>query len=467
MIVNYIPEPSLIFNKGGTAKTPCIGLLKHGPRRFPYYDDDFYRIKLGIIGTSKSISIVRRMLEDMKSPLIPKEVKPWRVYFPGLYKDSPLKFSIETDRAWTQEITYDDLNEFNEIEPINEKIRYILRTIENKIRIISNKETPPEVILICIPKEVEDGVAKGNLKKPLIKTDTGDFHNLIKVYSIKYGIPTQIVRWSTLIQEGTQDKATIFWNLSIGLLYKAQKGHPWKLAKLEENTCYVGISFFKEIENRETYLRTSMAQVFLETGESFILRGDKFEPLKLKNSKSPHMAQEDAEKLIEKVISHYKEIKGQEPFRIVLHKSSNYFDEEYKGFINGCKNIKYKDFLTIQDNTAIRLFRPSTFPVMRGTLANINYSDDYYLFTTGFVQSLTTYPGYSIPRPLLVRCKTNDTQIEILCEEILALTKLDWNNTFVYQKMPATLSVSRKVGHILAESEAKKIQVDPHYYYYM
>jgi len=60
----------------------------------------------------------------------------------------------------------------------------------------------------------------------------------------------------------------IAWNLAVGLLYKAQKGHPWKLAEFELDTCYAGISFYKE---RTTNLsKAAMAQVFLDSGESFI-----------------------------------------------------------------------------------------------------------------------------------------------------------------------------------------------------
>jgi len=67
----------------------------------------------------------------------------------------------------------------------------------------------------------------------------------------------------------TQDKSDVAWNLAVGLLYKSQKGHPWKLAEFELDTCYAGISFYKERTTRAS--KAAMAQVFLDSGESFIL----------------------------------------------------------------------------------------------------------------------------------------------------------------------------------------------------
>lgn len=464
---SYIQEPMLFFNKGGLAKTPCFGLLKYGPRSFPNVDSEFQLIKVGVIGTRKSISLLTNLFDEMREPIIPKNIKPWRLPFPGLSKYSPLKFSICLDRSWTQTIVFNEIDKFNDIEDKNDKIEYILEVIENKMRNITSKETPPNIIVICIPGEVENEFSKFGLKKPLIKLDNhDDFHNRIKVYGMKDHIPTQLIRWTTLIHKGTQDKATLAWNLAVGILYKAQRGHPWKLAKLEENTCYVGVSFYKEFDKDKPYLRTSLAQVFLDTGESFILRGDKFEWTNRKWENSPHLNEEDAAKLIEKVVNQYIQIRSQKPLRIVLHKSSNYWDDEFEGFKSACGEIQYKDFITIQD-TIVRFFRPDKYSIMRGTLISIDNCEDYYLFTTGFVPSLKTYPGLSIPKPVVVRPKILDSQIYDVCEEILALTKLDWNNISPYRRRPVTMDISERVGHILAESEAKNIKIDSHYYFYM
>ncbi len=89
------------------------------------------------------------------------------------------------------------------------------------------------------------------------------------------------------------------------------------------------------------------------------------------------------------------------------------------------------------------------------------------LFTSGFVPQLATYPGSSAPRPLHLRCQRIDTSMETICSDILGLTKLDWNSSTFYTKLPVTIGVSEKVGNILAEMILADISPPPSYRYYM
>ena len=94
---------------------------------------------------------------------------------------------------------------------------------------------------------------------------------------------------------------------------------------------------------------------------------------------------------------------------------------------------------------------------------------EHYLFTNGFVSVLGTYQGYRVPRPIVIRPDEQTvTPIEEIAKEILAFTKLDWNSSHFCKKIPVTIEVSRSVGGVLAEQEAKKLkEIDPHYYFYM
>jgi hypothetical protein len=70
---------------------------------------------------------------------------------------------------------------------------------------------------------------------------------------------------------GTQDPASIAWNLLTALYYKAGN-RPWQLQMLPENACYVGVSFYKETPYANADLQTSLAQVF-GAGEGLVLKG--------------------------------------------------------------------------------------------------------------------------------------------------------------------------------------------------
>jgi hypothetical protein len=59
------------------------------------------------------------------------------------------------------------------------------------------------------------------------------------------------------------------------------------------------------------------------------------------------------------------------------------------------------------------------------------------------------YPGWYVPRPLEFICEDTQTTPRKLAEEILALTKMNWNNTQFDNSMPITVRAARQVGAIL------------------
>ena len=91
-----------------------------------------------------------------------------------------------------------------------------------------------------------------------------------------------------------------------------------------------------------------------------MLRGESFNWSNPKFPNSPHLSKEDAQSLITYVIEHYKNIRKNNPYRIVIHKSSNFWDDELEGFTIGSKDINEKDFVTILESN-VKLFTQSTY----------------------------------------------------------------------------------------------------------
>jgi hypothetical protein len=81
---------------------------------------------------------------------------------------------------------------------------------------------------------------------------------------------------------------------------------------------------------------------------------------------------------------------------------------------------------------------------------------------------MATYEGSNIPEPIEIRpdeeCHSDRDK---LCEEILFLTKLDWNTSDFAVKEPVTLKVSRKVSSVLSDNHADPTNADKQYFYYM
>ena len=71
-------------------------------------------------------------------------------------------------------------------------------------------------------------------------------------------------------------------------------------------------------------------------------------------------------------------------------------------------------------------------------------------YTNGSIPYYGTYPGRYDPRPLLL-CphESCDSTISQIAEEVLALTKINWNSTQMNQRLPIPIRAARKVGEVL------------------
>lgn len=504
---SYISEPNLIFGNQREEKDPCLGLTYHGPYKDPSESNIPEKIKLGIVGNKLMIDRAGEIIKLISKSIGSQEYNKWlHPNFPGISEDTKFNCSIELSRIWQETITQAEIDSILNIADANERIGSAVDLYLGKIRNTVSEDNPPDVILCCIPKQIEEycGISKftrgaktpkptplekqiNNLREHnqsfltewAIKIDSQekhnprgyDFRNALKgkVMMIKPQRPIQILRESTVdailtynkdMKKIRQDPASFAWNLSTALFYKAN-GKPWRLAKLRQDTCYVGISFYRDKLSFNKDIQTSMAQIFTHDGHGLVLRGtDVYIDDKTKEA---HLSESQAKDLLSEALSKYEEKAGRSPSRVVLHKSTLFTTAEMDGFKKAIGNLK-RDFVTISKKRGIRFMRKGSYPVLRGTLIVLT-DREYILYTSGYIPRLRTYPGHSIPQPLFIT-HDGDSQINEICEEIIGLTKLNWNTTAFSTYLPITLAFSNRVGQILSEAN-KDIPLQPHYRFYM
>lgn len=479
MNIRYFEEKKLIFGNNVEALDPRIGLLKGGPYNLGD-PSEFKVIDCGIIGTSYSVAKLKIFLEKKISYLKANDKTYGTLGFPGIGNRSPLKFSFRILKEWEAQIYDDEIQDIMIETDRNDQKNSLLDLIELKIeRIKQGVDPPPEMILIPLPEEffrlfkrddvISDDIIFANRNFPKTVYDSqGDInlHNIIKILGMKYDVVTQIIKPDTLNNKANEDDVTVAWNLAVSLLYKAKK-IPWKFSEFEDNTCYIGIGFYRDFSQSNVIMNASMAQVFLSTGDSFILIGDKFIYTTQKEDLEPRLDLDNATSIVNKVLDFYKNQKGNYPSRLVIHKTSNYSDHEINGFFNNKANLKNIDLITIQEDSKIRLYRQAKYPVMRGTAIISDDRNECLLYTVGYIPSLGTYPGMGIPKPIIIKKFTNNSDIEVICKEILTLTRLDWNTIKFSLKLPVTIKFPKKVSNILAERKINQITMKNHYRYYM
>ena len=161
------------------------------------------------------------------------------------------------------------------------------------------------------------------------------------------------------------------------------------------------------------------------------------------------MNEEQAFNLLSTSLKEYFDAVKIFPRRLVLHKSSNFSPNEIYGFKQAAKqvNIYQIDLITILPSK-LRLYRDGNYAPLRGTHLKLSETR-HLLYTRGSVPYFETYTGMYIPSPLEVRLFEHDESPNIICDEIIALTKMNWNNTQFDRKSPITLECARNVGEIL------------------
>ncbi len=469
MYIRHIPEPELLFGKGMTV-CPKKGIKSYFP-----YDIDKVRpriINLGIIGKSDSIEKILAWLSTCKHEVFSNKKRLFNLFpnFMGFAADRAFCSELAYDESYLRKINNSDFEDiYQKSGSIEEMIELAVDLYVTELKFLS-KNKYPHVVICALPEklsehlmpetedfeegeesEIESASSAQNedeLESP-VNIREQNFRRRLKAKAMQYGIPIQIVkdRIAKPTSKGLQDPATVAWNFFTALYYKAS-GTPWGMKKVDSSIiCYAGISFYKNRDRSTT--QTSIAQIFDELGKGVILRGE--DPvITRRDDPVPHMSGEQAFKLLDTALEEYRQAVKIAPQRMVVHKTSHYNTAEMEGLEQAAKkhHIHALDLVSIQDLTNYRAFRDGLYPPLRGT--HIGFDEtNHLLYTRGSVPHYETFTGKYIPDPLRIRLFKYDESPDVICDEILALTKMNWNNAQFDRKMPITLQCARNVGDIL------------------
>ena len=487
-----IPEPDLIFRNGSTCADPRVGLLNYKPNGL---EKTNLKIPVGIIGSKKSINatidflfLLQYSMSGVQNPN--SNIR--SVDFPGLFQDGPLGFYLEKDDNFCQEISPQNIEKIINLTNRKERIIEFSKQIEQILNDLSGQNPPKPVVIIALPKRILKACSDPFIKDEKIRLSTRnfrdlkrissmdekerplfyDFHNYIKVLGYELNIPTQLMLPESLLLKGGNlaDPASIAWNYSVAQYYKFS-GIPWKLADLNPETVHVGISFYYDISKRDSVvIKAAIAQVYMRTGDSQIARGLELKVEHEEDIKKTNLTEEQAEDILLQAIDLYKrQHNNDKPNRIVVHKKSEYLEEENKGFGKAAQNIEIQDFIYIKENCHFNAITSTDYPIARGSVFERNFNEKkiFNLYTTGYIPCLDTYPGSMIPKPIEVIVEKSDSDTKRLATDIINLTKLDWNSTDFCKRMPVTISVSKKVGKIMGELKGRDIPPPTAYSNYM
>lgn len=485
-------EPRIEFRHGQALEDPHDGLSLFGP-----YGADLpshpKKITYGLIGTKTGISLFENWSSRVfNTPQIsePDRLKLWPP-FPGF----DVAFNCEWPErpSWTYDINEADLLKASRHRDMHARTNSVVNIFMEAFKVLGKRDESFNVIICVVPEEVyrncrpksrpddmwgyrppkkirkmfTDGVVTLDddfSDKSYWSTDkygmSPDFRRQIKARALKYNVPIQIIRETTLslLNRGDENRSLTClsdraWNLSTALYYKSG-GKPWKLASAREGVSYIGISF-RKTDDGDNRTACCAAQMFLDSGDGIVFLGEKG-PWYSPEKKQFYLDKNAAYNLLSGILKTYSDLEGGELKELFIHCRSRINKEAFEGYKEACpKGVKLVGVRVKKEKYDFRLYRPGKMPVIRGSFLKCNDKIGY-LWGSGFKPRLETYDGWEIPIPLKIIVQYGDSTIEQVAQDIFKLTKLNYNACKLGDSEPVTIMFSDQVGEILVSNPKVK-----------
>lgn len=479
-------EPTILFGHGQALEDPRDGLTLFGPL------DEVSKphgIRYAAIGTEEGIRYFQEWVKKIQGPISNSPPDIARPPFPGFeaifgipfLPDPSLQIKIDPKQLMDT-VHIDDKHQrvYKTVEIFSERILRTTREEDEHIDIWF-VIIPDKVYELCRPQSYVPPTLKIKTKtkmsakygKTLRKAPSlfpeenitaipyqyeVNFHNQLKARLLSQKIAIQIIKESTIAHHRFTDKfgkpkrdldksqSAIAWNISTAAFYKVG-GRPWKIAEIRKGVCYIGLTFKKDEKDVDPRTACCAAQMFLDSGDGVVFKGA-VGPWYNPRKGSYHLKRKDAKELISIALKAYTQKEGYPPRESFIHGKTWFNDEEWRGFRDAIDSNTNLVGVRIKGTSNLKLYRKEKYPILRG-LAYLQSERRAYLWTKGFIPRLENYVGREVPKPLLIDISQGDAKIETVLNDIMALTKLNYNTCMFADGLPVTLRFADAVGEIL------------------
>jgi hypothetical protein len=481
--LNRLDEPELSFGHDQHTAFSKDGLLWFGPVDYVQKPGI---LRIGLVASQQGTALYKKWVREINLP-IDGEGKQHHIPFPGFeavfgvaWPETPVCSIIIPEAEILSTIRIKDRHQaiYNSVTLYEEKIR----------QYINEEDTAVDVWFVVIPEEVykygrpksrvpgmlaESSPVHMNAKvarqlkvmPSLFEEDNQaaeiygydlHFHNQLKARLLNAKAVVQVVRETTLSPESfmdngrptrkLQDKASVAWNLCTTTYFKAA-GPPWRLAGVREGVCYVGLVFKIDESNKDPSNACCGAQMFLDSGDGVVFRGA-VGPWYNTESKQFHLPKDKAKEIVDQVVKSYSQKHGFPPKELFIHGTTAINEDEWQGFCEAAPNETKVIAIQIRNENRFKLYSSGDNPIVRGAWLQTQKNKGY-LWTKGFVPRLGTYQGREVPNPLSISITKGQAELSQVMQDIMGLTKLNFNRCDFADGKPVTLRFADHVGEIL------------------
>jgi hypothetical protein len=453
-----LKEPLLRFGSGtaGVGPHPLRGLVQHGPYSRTTFGDN--PIRIAMVTTTALLPRLRSFLGGLRQQYEPSDRKKYVPTYPGFQQ----VFGVNLVPAGDGGIVLLD-----EVVGTADSHAAISEALKTAVRRLDTVRATWDVIVVLLP------TAWQSLKTS--PDGSSDLHDQLKASAAPLGAPTQVLWEDSALS--FKYKCSLAWRLSIAIYAKAG-GTPWRLHReTDADVAYVGLSYAIRGGTRDGFV-TCCSQVFdADGGGMDFVAYDIGEGIDLEN---PHLSRDQMRAVMSRSVRLYQERHaGHLPQRVVVHKTTSFRDDEGDAVIDAWAACREIECVRVQSSTPWRgvqlvapnpgpgKSQPDNWPVRRGTMQFLS-GRDALLYVNGTAPGLGSgsanfyQGGKSIPSPLLITRDAGSGPLEQTASDVLALSKMDWNNDALYDPLPVTIRYSQTLARVIGHTSGLPDAVYPY-----
>lgn len=433
--VSTLPEPELYFGSGKKDKWPKLGLNKYGPLDANIGKQNRpANIRMVYIGSKDSFGLMNLLNAGEKDKKYP---------FKGFKNIFSSSLTMGAERFYP--LSPQEISGVKSVEAISD-------LIVSKLVELKNRGVDFDIGMIELPKEWEE----------YYNYQPVDLHDLIKVQSWQRRFTTQLFLKHDYNESEITDHLN---NLALGVYHKAG-GYPWKIDSKFSDCAYVGISFGYSIKEVKSLI--GVAEIFDVYGQFVAMRSltIKQKPLdqSFDSKRELHLQEGQLETLLRNLLHDYYTFKDNDyPSNLVIHKTT-YFNRNEQNDVLSLVDIPANINMVYTQSSNNWHIINDKVPT-RGTYLRLS-SVKAILYTSGILQGQSRYFLPGAPKPYLIELQGEGSfTIDDICNQIMELSKLNFNSTNTYSKHPVTILHSKKLVNLLrAGLSPDNIPSDPRYF---